>query len=411
MSKVVETEQLAKRYVIGERVAAYQTLRDTLASAFKAPVTRREANEVWALRDLSFSVDEGEVVGIVGRNGAGKTTLLKILTRITQPTIGVARTRGRVGALLEVGTGFHPELTGRENVYLNGAILGMSKRDVGARFDAIVDFAGVGRFIDTPLKRYSSGMKVRLAFSVAAHMEPEIIIVDEVLAVGDVAFQRRCLGKMTELTEGGRTVLFVSHDPGALGKLCTRAIWLEAGKAVADGPPHEVLGQYLGSLGEADTHVDLGWQRAGPVEVGSVDVDSESDGIRQAPIRDQDLHVRVKFGVVDDVAGLDVGVAILSDSGAVLLNEGLNDIGWQQLPAGEWGRYEVALRVPPVLSPGTYQVQLWFGTAYERFFREQVLRFEMRPRHDDLAESVSRDRLIQSEVEWTLETLSLPSPR
>ena len=307
-------------------------------------------------------------MGIVGRNGAGKTTLLKILAKITQPTIGVARTRGRVGSLLEVGTGFHPELTGRENVYLNGAVLGMSKQDIGARFDTIIDFAGVGRFIDTPLKRYSSGMQLRLAFAVAAHLEPDIIIVDEVLAVGDVEFQRRCLAKMTELTGSGRTVLFVSHDPGAVGKLCTRAIWLEAGRAVSDGQTEKVLAEYLSSLGAASTRADLGGRRAGPIELESVEVHSGREEPKRGPVRDQELCVRVRFAIVDEVASLDVSISILADNGTVVLDESWSDSGRTLVPAGQRGQYEVTLRVPPLLSPGTYFVRLWFGTAYEIYF-------------------------------------------
>jgi ABC-2 type transport system ATP-binding protein/lipopolysaccharide transport system ATP-binding protein len=406
MSTVIETEQLGKRYVIGERLASYQTLRDTIASALKAGRTGGEPRELWALRDVALRVDEGEVVGIVGRNGAGKTTLLKVLTKITQPTTGIARTRGRIGALLEVGTGFHPELTGRENVYLNGAILGMSKRDIAARFDTIVEFAGVGRFIDTPLKRFSAGMRLRLAFSVAAHLEPEIIIVDEVLAVGDIEFQRRCLRKMSELTGSGRTVLFVSHDVGALGRLCSRAIWLDAGRAVADGATQQVLGEYLSSVGEGSTRVDLAGRRAGPVQLESVEVQASGEGPGQAPVRDQALLVRVRFAVVDEVAALDVAVSILSENGTVVLSEAWSDGGRTLLPATQMGHYEAVLRVPPMLAPGAYRIRLWIGTAYEQFFREQVLGFEVRPRYDDRAEAVSRDRVIQPIVEWTLETRS-----
>ena len=200
---------------------------------------------MWALRDVDFEIEEGDVVGIVGRNGAGKTTLLKVLARIVRPTTGVVRMRGRVGALLEVGTGFHPELTGRENVFLNGVVLGMSRREIDRRFDDIVEFAGVERFLDTPLKRYSSGMYLRLAFAVAAHIDPDILVVDEVLAVGDAEFQRRCLGRMSEFGREGRTVVFVSHDTGAVGQLCRRAIWLEHGKVRDDGSVESVLAAYL----------------------------------------------------------------------------------------------------------------------------------------------------------------------
>ena len=247
----IRAEGLAKRYRIGEYHASYGTLRDSLVAAVKRvgrhQHTRRHHEEIWALEDVSFELAEGEVLGLIGGNGAGKSTLLRILTRITSPTRGTAEIRGRVGSLLEVGTGFHPELTGRENVYLNGAILGMKRREIVAKFDDIVEFAGVERFIDTPVKRYSSGMYVRLAFSVAAHLEPEILLVDEVLAVGDAEFQRRCLGRMESLGEAGRTVIFVSHNMQTIAQLCDRAIFLEGGRVVLDGDSGEVVARYLQS--------------------------------------------------------------------------------------------------------------------------------------------------------------------
>ena len=248
MAIAIEVDSLSKKYRLGEYQAAYGTLRETLVHAGRR-LTRQEhhrpAAEIWALRDVSFQVPEGQVLGIIGRNGAGKSTLLKILTRIAFPTEGRAEIRGRVGSLLEVGTGFNQELTGRENVYLNGAILGMKRREIEQRFDDIVEFSGVERFIDTPVKRYSSGMYVRLAFAVAAHLEPEILFVDEVLSVGDAEFQRRCLGRMEELANTGRTVVFVSHALPAVAQLCDRAIWIDGGQLVGDGPAAEVIANYL----------------------------------------------------------------------------------------------------------------------------------------------------------------------
>ena len=226
----------------------YGTLRDSLArggATHPPDAGTHHHEEIWALNDISFDVAQGEVLGVIGRNGAGKSTLLKVLTRITTPTTGRATIRGRVGSLLEVGTGFHPELTGRENVFLNGAILGMKRREIDRKFAEIVEFAGVEQFIDTPVKRYSSGMYVRLAFAVAAHLEPEILLVDEVLAVGDAEFQRRCLGRMEEIGGTGRTVLFVSHNMQAVAQLCDRVILLEGGGIVLDGPSTEVVAQYL----------------------------------------------------------------------------------------------------------------------------------------------------------------------
>ena len=249
---VIRVDGLGKSYVLGQGKdgGRYQTLRESLVDAVRAPWRRRTparaTEEFWALRDVSFDIQRGAIVGIVGRNGAGKSTLLKVLSRITEPTSGRIRLNGRVASLLEVGTGFHPELTGRENIFLNGAILGMHRAEIKAKFDEIVAFAEVERFLDTPVKRYSSGMYVRLAFAVAAHLEPEILVVDEVLAVGDAEFQKKCLGKMQDVAKGeGRTILFVSHNMGAVAQLCTRALYLEAGRVVKQGNVNEIITFYL----------------------------------------------------------------------------------------------------------------------------------------------------------------------
>lgn len=250
----IRVENLSKLYHIGRTRVRHDTLRDALRDSLTnqlARVSRSRKNpsqgqdsDLWALRDVSLDVKQGEVIGIIGRNGAGKSTLLKILSRITEPAAGRIELHGRVASLLEVGTGFHPELTGRENVYLNGAILGMRRREIDRKFDEIVVFAEIERFLDTPVKRYSSGMYVRLAFAVAAHLEPEILLVDEVLAVGDVQFQKKCLGKMGEVAEQGRTVLFVSHNMGAMRTLCSRAVLLEAGRVQIDGAADVVISRY-----------------------------------------------------------------------------------------------------------------------------------------------------------------------
>ncbi|MFA7097564.1 MAG: polysaccharide ABC transporter ATP-binding protein [Gammaproteobacteria bacterium] len=254
----IAVENLGKQFYIGKLQPKYRTLRDQIGDVFLAPfrragkVLRGAANSaaeldelIWALRDVSFEVRPGEVVGLIGRNGAGKSTLLKILARITEPTTGRAVIRGRVGSLLEVGTGFHAELTGRENIYLNGAILGMKRAEIDRKFDEIVAFAEVEKFIDTPIKHYSSGMTMRLAFAVAGHLEPEILIIDEVLAVGDMRFQRKCLNKMQDIGEQGRTVLFVSHNMPAVTRMCKRVILLHEGRLVCDGPAHKVVSAYM----------------------------------------------------------------------------------------------------------------------------------------------------------------------
>ncbi len=250
----IVVEGLSKQYHIGAR-ENQKNFREAIADALAAPFRRlrafgrssyREEDTIWALKDVSFEVQPGEVVGIIGRNGAGKSTLLRILTRITEPTEGRAFLNGRVGSLLEVGTGFHQELTGRENIYLSGAILGMGKQEIQRKFDEIVDFSGVEKFIDTPVKRYSSGMRVRLGFAVAAHLDPEILLIDEVLAVGDAEFQKKCLGKMESVAEGGRTVLFVSHNMGAVHSLCPRAIYIEDGRIRFDGDGTDAIRRYVG---------------------------------------------------------------------------------------------------------------------------------------------------------------------
>jgi lipopolysaccharide transport system ATP-binding protein len=256
----IRVEHLSKQYHIGRRLEKHRTLRDALVDGLAAPFRRAARllrghatgaaewdDTIWALKDVSFEIGRGEKVGLIGRNGAGKSTLLKVLSRITEPTEGYAQIRGRVGSLLEVGTGFHPELTGRENIYLNGAILGMRRVEIDGKFDEIVSFAEVEKFIDTPVKHYSSGMRLRLGFAVAAHLEPEILLVDEVLAVGDANFQKRCLNKMEDVGQQGRTVIFVSHSMTAITRLCERALLLDQGRLVEDGPSPHVVGSYLGS--------------------------------------------------------------------------------------------------------------------------------------------------------------------
>ena len=253
----ISVRQLSKRYQLGSS-AAHNTLRDQIAAGVRRVFSRSKARtladggEFWALREVSFDVAKGEVLGVIGRNGAGKSTLLKVLSQITEPTAGEVRMRGRIASLLEVGTGFHPELSGRENVYLNGAILGMTKAEIRRKFDEIVAFAEVEKFLDTPVKRYSSGMYVRLAFAVAAHLEPEVLIIDEVLAVGDATFQKKCLGKMREVGASGRTVLFVSHNMSAVMALCSRCVVLQNGALLADLPPADAVSLYLREASAAD---------------------------------------------------------------------------------------------------------------------------------------------------------------
>jgi ABC-type polysaccharide/polyol phosphate transport system ATPase subunit len=402
----IEVDGLSKRYRLGQGSARYSTLRDALTSAARrlvrsGPAARAE--EIWALRDVSFEVENGQPLGIIGRNGAGKTTLVKILARVTEPTAGVSRTRGRVGALLEVGTGFHPELTGRENVFLNGAILGMTRRDVRRRFDEIVEFAGVANFMDTPLKRYSSGMALRLAFGVAAHLEADIVVVDEVLAVGDVEFQRRCLGKMSDMTGEGRTVVMISHDLGAVTQICERTIWLDHGEVQADGPSGEVVESYLrsGLAGAASAEFpEVGGR---PVEVRAVSVRDDEGADLGMPRRDQPFWVRVRLSLAESAPNLDVAVYLMNRQGVRVLDEAWSDTG---MPLAEHGAgdYEVAVRIPGILAPGDYVVGVWVGLTLgavdETYFHREVLTLTVWPRPDDRAEWSDRNRVLQPPVRW-----------
>lgn len=305
MTYAVRVEGLGKKYLIrgGSKGPSYRVLRDEIMSLFREfPKRRQEAKEFWALQNLDFEIQQGDKIGVIGKNGAGKSTLLKLLSRVTEPTTGSIHLRGRVSSLLEVGTGFHPELSGRENIFLNGVILGMTRDEIRRKFDEIVEFAGVERFLDTQVKHYSSGMYMRLAFSVAAHLDPEILIIDEVLAVGDAEFQKKCLGKMQDISQGGRTVIFVSHSMQTVTSLCNRCILLEGGQVKRQGTPSEVILEYLGgddrnagridfaSLGKgiADAHVQLMY--------GEV-VDEQGHAIVEADIR-KAVSVRMGFRVL-----------------------------------------------------------------------------------------------------------------
>ncbi|KAF0207715.1 MAG: lipopolysaccharide transport system ATP-binding [Actinobacteria bacterium] len=304
-------------YRLGQRRDVHGSLRDAWERLWssKTPVP---SGEFWALRDVSLEVAEGEVLGLIGRNGAGKSTLLKILSRITPPTVGVARIRGSVGSLLEVGAGFHPELTGRENVYMNGSILGMSRIQIRERFDEIVDFAGVEQFLDTPVKRYSSGMYVRLAFAVAAHLEPDVLIVDEVLAVGDAAFQKKCLSKMDDASRGGRTVLFVSHNMAAVQSLCSRAVLLERGGIVVDGSPSEVIHQYMG--GQSALSGEHAWDlegapRSGLIALRAVRVRLGSGAVVGAVACSEAFGVELEFDILQSDPRIGMTIVLRNSEG------------------------------------------------------------------------------------------------
>lgn len=367
----IEVEQLSKRYRLGEDKPG-RSLRETLATGarrFIRHVDPLPREELWALRDVDLVVAEGESIGVVGRNGAGKSTLLKILSRITEPTDGVARTRGRLAALLEVGTGFHPELTGRENVYLNGAILGMRRRDISRRFDEIVSFAGTERFVDTPVKRYSSGMYLRLAFSVAAHLEPDILAVDEVLAVGDSEFQSKCLRRMETSEREGRTVVFVSHNLDAISRLCHRTVWLEGGVVRSVGPTSEVVDAYLGTQVSRDFASE---QQEGPVILEDVELLDAAGRPIAVSRRERPFTIEMRFTLRTRVRGLDLTAALVNARGVEVLNEHWSDTSPDRDSSA--GSYVARLEVPPVLNAGDYVVAIWFGTVFETFVWEGAAR-------------------------------------
>ncbi len=344
MSLAIEAEGLSKRYRIGQLQAAYGTLRESLTRRAKELVGRDHGDhrrEIWALRDVSFAVDEGEVLGVIGRNGAGKSTLLKVLTRITTPTEGRATIRGRVGSLLEVGTGFHPELTGRENIFLNGSILGMKRREILRKYDEIVEFSGVERFIDTPVKRFSSGMYVRLAFSVAAHLEPEILLVDEVLAVGDAEFQQRCLGRMEDLSGTGRTVLFVSHNMQAVNQLCDRAILLEGGAVAMDGEPSDVVTRYLHSAHGSGSRIVWEDQSSAPGDdlvrlLSARIVDEDGITVDTTDVR-RPVGIEITFRVLRHGVPVFPKIKIYDRQGSIAFNALDTDPRWHEpTPVGDY---------------------------------------------------------------------------
>lgn len=364
MPPVIEANGLSKRYRLGTS-ATYGRLTESLANTLSLRRRRPpdEAATLWALRDVSFEVEQGEVVGLIGRNGAGKSTLLKILSRITEPTRGTVRLRGRVGSLLEVGTGFHPELTGRENIVLNGSILGMKRREIEAKFDEIVAFAEMSKFLDTPVKRYSSGMYVRLAFAVAAHLDPEVLLVDEVLAVGDIAFQRKCLGKMSDVATQGRTVLFVSHNMAAIENLCNRALLLEDGEISERGPVDQVIPEYLRRMESTDVRpladrVDR--EGNGRIRFTGLETHSEKGG--SVLVSGADGELIIQFEAVPDVRRVQVSVGVftpLGDGVLYLANE-LTGQPMDSVPAQ--GSFHCRIPRTP-LTPGLYSVNLFVTVA------------------------------------------------
>jgi lipopolysaccharide transport system ATP-binding protein len=392
MRPIIRCQQLGKRFQIGQstsrRAGGYQTLREEVLEWMSLPFRRlrqsaaqKPAEEFWALRDVNFDVRAGEVVGIIGPNGAGKSTLLKVLSRITKPTVGEVELRGRLGSLLEVGTGFHPELTGRENIYLNGAILGMSRREIANKFDRIVEFAEIEKFLDTPVKRYSSGMYVRLAFAVAAHLEPEILIVDEVLAVGDIAFQRKCMGRMSEVGKSGCTVLFVSHNMPAVETLCNRAVLLDHGCVVLDDDVKKcvreyrrrVMGGNQASSGAALHNVE-GPERHKKLFRSATLLDEQGQPINYLPLGGV-FHLRIGFDVPEPIDYPSFGLGIDDATGQRMLTvvTPLSRVAIERVA----GRCHVDCRIAQFpLAPGDYWIKLVADVAGESIDSvEQALSF------------------------------------
>ncbi len=360
-------EHLSKQYRIGLRRDAQESFREAVGGLLLSPLRRLRkltertagADTIWALKDVSLEVQPGEVVGVIGRNGAGKSTLLKVLSRITPPTTGRAMIRGRVGTLLEIGTGFHPELTGRENIYLSGAILGMKKAEIDRRYDEIVAFAELDDFLETPVKRYSSGMYVRLAFAVAAHLEPEILLVDEVLAVGDVGFQRKCLGKMSDVGRSGRTVLFVSHNMAAVNQLCDRCLWLEGGRSRATGPTEAVIRDYLTEAGDAVADVALEPPPSAEVAVRRAWI-TAPDGRSAAELDVLEcFRVNLDVEVRRPVRDVDVSVWIATVRDTPVFCTNLSDAHGGRIVPLDPGRYSCSFTVPGhFLVPDSYKLTI-----------------------------------------------------
>ncbi len=375
---VIQVENLGKKYTIGhQKGTRYQTLRDTLAHTGRGIMQRlrhplspnRESvdlEEIWALRDVNFEIKQGERVGIIGRNGAGKSTLLKILSRITHPTTGRVTITGRVASLLEVGTGFHPELSGRENIYLNGAILGMTRQEIKRKFDEIVAFAEVEKFLDTPVKHYSSGMYVRLAFAVAAHLEPEILVVDEVLAVGDAEFQKKCLGKMEEVAKGGRTVLFVSHNMGAIRQFCGQGILLTSGRLQKIGSTEVVVAAYLTSKDYVQSGERV-WDDPNmpgdhAARVKSIRLCAEDGSVRTEFGTTESIYIKVEMVIFQKAPNFRLGISLFTSDGTCIFYSSDADAqeryGMGRLP----GQYTCICHIPAyLLNVGSYFIAIGGG--------------------------------------------------
>ena len=436
----IKVENISKIYRIGAKDEIQDSLAKTLVEFIKNPLTNYRKykslyrfNDVelsvsdpsggapsdilWAVKDISFEAKKGEVLGIIGGNGAGKSTLLKILCRITDPTIGRAKIRGRISSLLEVGTGFHPELTGRENVYLNGTILGMTKAEVGRKFDEIVQFSGVEKFIDTPVKRYSSGMTVRLAFSVAAHLEPEILIIDEVLAVGDADFQKRCLNKMEDVGNQGRTVLFVSHNMAAINRLCDRVILLKGGKIVENGQTDQVISKYLNA--DQGTSAIKTWEDPNDspgkdaVRLRAIRVTNSNGEVSENFDIREPIQVEMEYDIISDGVELMPNIYFWNEFEVCAFGTIDNDINWRERPR-PIGTYVSSVAIPGnFLSSGWFYVYAAIQTLkpmITQFYEERVVAFQVIDRGGwDTARGIWAGEMkcsVRPMLKWKTESLS-----
>jgi lipopolysaccharide transport system ATP-binding protein len=418
-SYAIEVRGLGKQYRLGGKASNYRTLRETLVDTLTFPARllrgdlRHRAEKIWALRDVSFEVERGKVLGVIGRNGAGKSTLLKILSRVTEPTAGFAQIHGRVGSLLEVGTGFHPELTGRENIFLNGAVLGMKRREIAGKFDEIVEFSGVAKFIDTAVKHYSSGMYLRLAFSVAAHLEPEILVVDEVLAVGDAEFQRKCLGKMSDVAEAGRTVLFVSHNMSAILRLTEESIVLDKGQLVYRAPTRQAVDYYMASglsqTGERLWTEDEITADAAPFRPIALRVRDPQGNVVDVAQSRQPLEIEVEYQLEQPIHGLRVGVYLQTIRGEVIFTSFDTDDTrlYDRYASRPAGRYVSKASIPAnYLNEGQYVLGL-NASAFrvKRYFQdERALAFTV----DSMGAPgmqwpEPRQGLVRPQLDWSIE--------
>ena len=388
---VIHVENLSKKYKLGAMYERQDTLRDLLVSTFRSPFRKKPKSEnqiLWALKNVSFDIERGSVIGIVGRNGAGKSTLLKVLSRVTDPTSGIGEIRGRVGSLLEVGTGFHHELTGRENIYLNGAILGMKRSEIESKYKEIVEFSEVEKFIDTPVKRYSSGMYLRLAFAVAAHLEPDILVVDEVLAVGDAEFQRKCLGKMSDVAEEGRTVLFVSHNMSAILRLTSETLVMEKGQIVKRAPSVEAVDYYLSSgfteSGERFWDEDEVPNNAAPFRPIALRIRNSEGKVINTIRSIEKMTIEFEYELDEAITGLRIGFYLLSSRGEFVFTSFDMDEPhlYDEFTARESGRYISRCEIPAdTFNEGRFVVGINASTyRIRRYFQdERAITFNVDP--------------------------------